>query len=61
MPDRTFVYGNYLWYSGLTFLLVHSERVPQIRGKEFACYSGLEAIHGLQVYYADPYSSWQRG
>ncbi|WP_419892686.1 IS30 family transposase [Paenibacillus xylanexedens] len=31
------------------------------RGKEFACYSSLEAAHGLQVYFADPYSSWQRG
>ncbi|MNZ82449.1 Integrase core domain protein [compost metagenome] len=31
------------------------------RGKEFACYSALEAFHGLDVYFADPYSSWQRG
>jgi len=31
------------------------------RGKEFACYANLEATHGLQVYFADPYSSWQRG
>lgn len=31
------------------------------RGKEFACYASLEAAHGLQVYFADPYSSWQRG
>jgi len=31
------------------------------RGKEFACYASLEATHGLQVYFADPYSSWQRG
>lgn len=31
------------------------------RGKEFACYTSLEATHGVQVYFADPYSSWQRG
>lgn len=28
------------------------------RGKEFACYAILEATHGVQVYFADPYSSW---
>ncbi|MBE0339351.1 IS30 family transposase [Paenibacillus sp. 23TSA30-6] len=31
------------------------------RGEEFACYASLEATHGVQVYFADPYSSWQRG
>jgi IS30 family transposase len=31
------------------------------RGKEFACYKQLETFHGLDVYFADPYSSWQRG
>jgi transposase, IS30 family len=31
------------------------------RGKEFACYTNLETTHGVQVYFADPYSSWQRG
>ncbi|WP_136608251.1 IS30 family transposase [Paenibacillus dokdonensis] len=31
------------------------------RGKEFACYANLEAFHDIQVYFADPYSSWQRG
>ncbi|MBT2281944.1 IS30 family transposase [Paenibacillus polymyxa] len=31
------------------------------RGKEFACYANLETTHGLHVYFADPYSSWQRG
>ncbi|GAK39565.1 transposase [Paenibacillus sp. TCA20] len=31
------------------------------RGKEFACFHDLEAIHGVKVYFADPYSSWQRG
>lgn len=31
------------------------------RGKEFACYTDLEAFHDIKVYFADPYSSWQRG
>lgn len=31
------------------------------RGKEFACYERLETLHGVKVYFADPYSSWQRG
>lgn len=31
------------------------------RGKEFACHEALERVHGLDVYFADPYSSWQRG
>lgn len=31
------------------------------RGKEFACYANLEALHDIQVYFSDPYSSWQRG
>ncbi|SDT49406.1 transposase, IS30 family [Paenibacillaceae bacterium GAS479] len=31
------------------------------RGKEFACYMNVEAFHGVKVYFADPYSSWQRG
>lgn len=31
------------------------------RGKEFACYAALEFFYGIEVYFADPYSSWQRG
>ncbi|WIV17967.1 IS30 family transposase [Paenibacillus polygoni] len=31
------------------------------RGKEFACFRELEESHGMTVYFADPYSSWQRG
>jgi IS30 family transposase len=31
------------------------------RGKEFACYADIETVHDLDVYFADPYSSWQRG
>jgi len=31
------------------------------RGKEFSCYENLLDEHGLTVYFADPYSSWQRG
>jgi IS30 family transposase len=31
------------------------------RGKEFACYPFVEKILGIPVYFADPYSSCQRG
>jgi len=31
------------------------------RGKEFACHTALEFFHDIEVYFADPYSSWQRG
>lgn len=31
------------------------------RGKEFACYANLESAHDVQVYFADLFSSWQRG
>ena len=31
------------------------------RGKEFACYPYVEADLGISMYFADPYSSWQRG
>lgn len=30
------------------------------RGKEFACYPIIESDLGIPVYFADPYSSWQR-
>ena len=31
------------------------------RGKEFACYNNIENDINLPVFFADPYSSWQRG
>ncbi len=31
------------------------------RGKEFACYTNIEKTLKIPVYFADPYSSWQRG
>ncbi len=31
------------------------------RGKEFACYSSIEEQVEMSIYFADPYSSWQRG
>ena len=30
------------------------------RGKEFACYVEVEKL-GIDFYFADPYSAWQRG
>lgn len=31
------------------------------RGKEFACYQNIQDQLGIEIYFADPYSSWQRG
>lgn len=31
------------------------------RGKELDCHEALERLHGVDVYFANPYSSWQRG
>jgi IS30 family transposase len=31
------------------------------RGKEFACYQSIQDKLNLTLYFADPYSSWQRG
>ena len=31
------------------------------RGKEFACYGIIQEALGLPLYFADTYSSWQRG
>lgn len=31
------------------------------RGKEFACHADINAKYEIPVYFADPYSSWQRG
>ena len=31
------------------------------RGKEFACYKNIKKQFDLTIYFADPYSSWQRG
>lgn len=31
------------------------------RGKEFACYNAVQEKIGLTLYFADSYSSWQRG
>ena len=47
---------------------VHSRYPPHTfksytvdRGKEFACYKQVEEELNVPVFFADPYSSWQRG
>ncbi len=32
-----------------------------VRGKEFSCYKRIESEYEISVYFADAYSSWQRG
>ncbi|WP_459129031.1 IS30 family transposase [Guggenheimella bovis] len=36
------------------------KNVTSDRGKEFACYKEIENM-GIDFYFADPYSAWQRG
>lgn len=36
------------------------KRFTSERGKEFSCYERVEEL-GIPFYFADPYSSWQRG
>ncbi|CAM2988597.1 IS30 family transposase [Staphylococcus argensis] len=31
------------------------------RGKEFSCYKGIESQFNVDIYFAGPYSAWQRG
>lgn len=62
MPDRTALSMEIALgvaisqYPTGTFLTATADR-----GKEFACHAHLETTHNLHVYFADPYSSWQRG
>ncbi|WP_340029850.1 IS30 family transposase [Paenibacillus sp. FSL H7-0940] len=62
MPDRTALSMEIALgvaisqYPTGTFLTATADR-----GKEFACYANLKTTHNLHVYFADPYSSWQRG
>ena len=44
-----------------SFLKTHFKTYAVHRGKEFACYSKVEADLKVPVYFADAYSSWQRG
>ena len=31
------------------------------RGKEFSCYKNIESQFDVDIYFAEPYSAWQRG
>jgi IS30 family transposase len=62
MPDRTALSMETAFGVAASQYPSHTfQTATADRGKEFACYKSLEAIHGVQVYFADPYSSWQRG
>jgi IS30 family transposase len=62
MPDRTALSMEIAFGVAASQYPAHAfQTATADRGKEFACYTSLEATHGVQVYFADPYSSWQRG
>ncbi|QWU17610.1 transposase, IS30 family [Paenibacillus sophorae] len=62
MPDRT-AYSMEVACGVVASQYPHSafQSATVDRGKEFACYSSLEHYLQMKVYFADPYSSWQRG
>lgn len=61
MPDRTATSMKKsiekLWrYMGKSLKTLTSDR-----GKEFACHEEIKDTYGIPIYFADPYSAWQRG
>ncbi|WP_214725392.1 IS30 family transposase, partial [Exiguobacterium sp. s143] len=45
----------------LSFPLGTFQTATTDRGKEFSCHERIRDTLGLPMYFADPYSSWQRG
>ena len=61
MPDRSALSMEKAVATALEELALPMFTATVDRGKEFACHQALLEEHGLMVYFADPYSSWQRG
>ena len=62
MPDRKASTFNLYCKQALRHFPSQLVRTLTVdRGKEFAGYDELEKYLGTQVYFADPYASWQRG
>lgn len=59
MPDRTAASLEKAF--GVSFPKGTFQTATVDRGKEFSCYEWLESANDLAIYFADPYSSWQRG
>jgi IS30 family transposase len=62
IPDRTASSMEQAFELLATYFPKHTFRTATVdRGKEFAYHQTLEKRFGVEVYFADPYSSWQRG
>lgn len=62
MPDRkSDTFNKYCIETFSDFSSVSIKTLTVDRGKEFAGYAQLEKDLNVDVYFADPYSSWQRG
>ncbi|PAD40192.1 IS30 family transposase, partial [Bacillus sp. 7520-S] len=62
MPDRTAASMEAAIRKVETSLPKNAFQTATVdRGKEFACYGPIEKSGAISFYFADPYSSWQRG
>lgn len=62
IPDRTAASMEYAIRQVRLAMPIDAFKTATVdRGKEFACYSNVEKDLDIKVFFADPYSSWQRG
>lgn len=62
IPDRTAKSMEYAIKQVRLAMPIDAFKTATVdRGKEFACYSNVEKDLDIKVFFADPYSSWQRG
>ena len=61
MPDRTAASMMKSIETLWRFMGESLKTLTSDRGKEFACHEDIKDTYGIPIYFADPYSAWQRG
>ena len=61
MPDRTAASMMKSIETLWRFMGESLKTLTSDRGKEFACHEEIKDTYGIPIYFADPYSAWQRG
>lgn len=62
IPDRSAKSMEYAIKQLITSLSENTVKTITVdRVKEFSCYKNIESSFGVSIYFADPYSAWQRG